>query len=607
LVALAFALAAPASALAETRYVAKTGSDTTACTHPASPCATISYAVAQAQGGDTIQIGPGNYTEWVQADKVLTFVGAGAGTVDGTPAATLVHPPVKSGYGYPAFELPRGGTLRSLRAEGGDSNSSPGGFGDGGGNGVDFHSMFAEPASLRLENVVAVGGNGAPGALSQGSGGEGAQILSGPGPVSVSIVESELAGGQGFLAEGLSIRGDSASGEMLRSRVANGDIAGSGIHVGSDAELTLTEVDVVSEEDAAILYDGRLTVRRSRLRSEAYRALIVSGGPEESPEAELIDSLVASVGFPAATVDVEEGGAGSLKVLDSTLVARGGEGGLVANREDYGGPASVTLRNSIVRLLDPAEAAVDLLAFKGGSIDAAFSSFSSVEAKEGAAVTSPGSGSNFAGPPGFIDEGNGVYVLQNSSPLIDRGDPSIVAAGQLDLLGNPRSLDGNRDCLAAPDIGAYEVTGQDVPCDPPPTISRFGMTNRVFAPAGGRARTSARKRKVKRGTRFTYALSEPASVAIAISRKSRGRRVKRAGKARCVKPTPKKTKPRCVRFTKVTTLTGDERAGRQATPFSGRVRGKALKTGRYRATIVATDGAGQKSLPRRISFRVVRG
>ena len=48
-------------------------------------------------------------------------------------------------------------------------------------------------------------------------------------------------------------------------------------------------------------------------------------------------------------------------------------------------------------------------------------------------------------------------------------------------------------------------------------------------------------------------------------------------------------------------------AGRQSLRFSGRLRGKPLKPGGYRATIVAVDSAGQASDPRRVSFRVVHG
>lgn len=66
----------------------------------------------------------------------------------------------------------------------------------------------------------------------------------------------------------------------------------------------------------------------------------------------------------------------------------------------------------------------------------------------------------------------------------------------------------------------------------------------------------------------------------------------------------RKGKPRWV---KVTTLTAQKGLGKQLTPFSGRVKGKPLSPGRYRAQITATDSAGQASEPRQLSFRIVSG
>jgi hypothetical protein len=39
--------------------------------------------------------------------------------------------------------------------------------------------------------------------------------------------------------------------------------------------------------------------------------------------------------------------------------------------------------------------------------------------------------------------------------------------------------------------------------------------------------------------------------------------------------------------------------------FSGRIGKKALKPGRYRATLRAKDPAGNRSAPRRITFRIL--
>jgi hypothetical protein len=49
-----------------------------------------------------------------------------------------------------------------------------------------------------------------------------------------------------------------------------------------------------------------------------------------------------------------------------------------------------------------------------------------------------------------------------------------------------------------------------------------------------------------------------------------------------------------------------EQAGSQRTPFSGRLKGRALKPGSYRARVVAKDRAGARSRESRVAFQVVR-
>ena len=41
-------------------------------------------------------------------------------------------------------------------------------------------------------------------------------------------------------------------------------------------------------------------------------------------------------------------------------------------------------------------------------------------------------------------------------------------------------------------------------------------------------------------------------------------------------------------------------------PFSGRIGKRALPAGTYRATLLATDMAGNKSVPTQLTFRIVR-
>jgi hypothetical protein len=116
-----------------------------------------------------------------------------------------------------------------------------------------------------------------------------------------------------------------------------------------------------------------------------------------------------------------------------------------------------------------------------------------------------------------------------------------------------------------------------------PAISSLSLSAPVFRV---KARAAAAK-LVPRGTRVRFTLSEPASVRFAITRGSRTGRWLRAG-----------------------TFVRPGVAGPNAVRFTGRLRmrgqARALRTGRYRIALVATDAAGNASAPERRRFRVIR-
>jgi hypothetical protein len=117
--------------------------------------------------------------------------------------------------------------------------------------------------------------------------------------------------------------------------------------------------------------------------------------------------------------------------------------------------------------------------------------------------------------------------------------------------------------------------------DVAPVFLGASITNRVFAVVP-KARGAAR-RKPPRGTTFRYTLSEAATVRIVIQRRRKGGRFVRRG-----------------------TLKAPGKAGANKKRFGGRIRGKALRRGRYRAVLRATDATGHKAKAKRLSFRIVR-
>jgi hypothetical protein len=134
----------------------------------------------------------------------------------------------------------------------------------------------------------------------------------------------------------------------------------------------------------------------------------------------------------------------------------------------------------------------------------------------------------------------------------------------------------------------------------PLTLTRFRITNRRFhvarrhRPAGG-PRTPA-------GTAFRYSLSARARVRIAITRLLPGRR---RADGRCVSLARlRPTKP-CRRRIGVGALSVVAAGGDRRIRFSGRLKGRRLPPGRYRASITAT-AAGVVTPARRLTFTIAR-
>jgi len=136
--------------------------------------------------------------------------------------------------------------------------------------------------------------------------------------------------------------------------------------------------------------------------------------------------------------------------------------------------------------------------------------------------------------------------------------------------------------------------------DAPPAISSLSLARRTFR-VGPRPRGGSRR--VRSGTAFRFTLSEAARVSFTIERATSGRRVR----GRCRAPTPRNRRARrCTRYVRAGGFARQLALGRRRVSFSGRLRGRALRRGRYRVVIVARDGAGNRSRRHSAAFRVVR-
>ena len=137
----------------------------------------------------------------------------------------------------------------------------------------------------------------------------------------------------------------------------------------------------------------------------------------------------------------------------------------------------------------------------------------------------------------------------------------------------------------------------------PPVIKKLKLTRTKFK-VNKKAKAPKIAKKVAAGTLIKYALSEPATLKIQVEKPAGGRKVGRS----CVKPgkSNKKKKP-CVRYVSLgTALNLSARAGNRSTPFSGKVKSKVLKAGKYRLVLLASDAEGNTSKLSTAKFRIVK-
>jgi Tol biopolymer transport system component len=208
-----------------------------------------------------------------------------------------------------------------------------------------------------------------------------------------------------------------------------------------------------------------------------------------------------------------------------------------------------------------------------------------------------------SGPPAF--------GLISNTPNNRAAYPSLSPDGQCMAFS---ALGHNAIAGAAGDYDTayvYVVSGS---CPKPtplavaskPTLRRVSMKSKRFRVTKQRTARIAAKRKRRKapaGTAFRFTLDVRANVTIRIHRQLAGRKVGRA----CRRPAPRlRGHKRCKRYALAGGLSRRGlAAGRRSVKFSGRIGRKALKPGRYRATLYAANSAG-RSKSVKLAFRVVR-
>ena len=195
-----------------------------------------------------------------------------------------------------------------------------------------------------------------------------------------------------------------------------------------------------------------------------------------------------------------------------------------------------------------------------------------------------------------------------------RVGPDLLAGGEQGRIG-ARAFSGFARFIA-PRPPVVPISGDQpgpipaTPSAPPPDktaplLSALSLTNKLFAVGPKPTALTAAKRRVKKGTKFRWTLSEAATTRIQIKLERKG--IKKGRRCVAAKPGQKvPRKKRCVALQSKGTLRRAGKQGRNSLAFSGRMGKRALKPGSYRAVFTATDAAGNRSLAKTLKFRIVR-
>jgi hypothetical protein len=556
----ALALALPAIASARTTfYVDESSGDDANLCNLAEPCRTISSAVSKARGasypgGDDIRVAPGTYDEHVilgSQDDGVVIDGAGvptlghAGTViriDDTSFAGVVHV---------------GGddiTVRDLVVVAPSPPPSPMG-------------IYVTGARFLLESAA------------------------------VRMLDSESVG------SGIALSSDAEDAALEHVRVS-GTWDGDGVI--SAAPGLLIEDSWIDGGDSMLggaldLRAGTTTVRRSRLEQDypdAFSTVFLDPNDAPGQVGLVAESTLITGGTRGVDVHTGEGTSASLALrhvtIDAATPGEAGNGPSVRANADAG-TIDVDVESSLLM-----EGVHETYGDGSVTLRCRYTHLAPSPCEGEGQVTSD------ALAWGFADLAGGDYRLAPGSTAVDSGAPAGLAVGESleDLAHAQRVVDGDGDCGARTDRGAYELQAPPVdpsgcpgpvsdppapdPAPDPPVPGPASNPPSDGAPVDRVAPLLSRVRatpgRAGRGIRVSFSLSEPARMTIVLQRKRRPRAGRRA------------------RWARFHVLRGDGQPGRNS--ISSRLSGRRLAAGSYRARILAMDAAGNRSRRRVVSFQV---
>ena len=606
---------APAARAASTRFVATAahgGSDgggANTCLSSTAPCLTVQHAVSEAATGDTIQIGPGVFTEAVSTSEQLSFVGAGAGTSTFNPSSDTAIDAASTGSPGLTVSANVSATVTGLRIRGGV-------FNDGGGGEVEpaiwDNASSAGPA-LTISNSVLLQANPAsPDEIDP------ALLVTSAKTV---VQNSTIVGYE----DGISVEHTGATLSLQESTVMTPAPASAGLSANIRAAVLVTGASATINDSTLVgltaLYDRAAGANVTRTLMRSSGATVVLADEGSGPTLDIRDSVAVSTGSTfgvhsealAVAVDsstMSEPEVPTISLTGDTVFAYSNQVALALDVTDAAIGTHVDTRNTILHALDTSGGSGnDDIATSTQAInwDLGYTDYTQTS---GVGVPPPGSGTNVDALPEFNSATD--LRLSSSSPLFDKGDPSVVLPGETDILGEPRSEPHTCGAPDRPDLGAYEAAPPPCPIHvvptPVPTLTNVRQSHKTWRDGGKLATVSRKHHKHKRkapvGTTFSFALNTASQLTLTFTESQKGRRVH----GKCVAQTKRnKHKRSCTRTVPAGAISlGAAPAGTDTIAFQGRVSGsRKLKPGRYSVQIMAANSAGHATSAK-LSFTIVK-
>jgi hypothetical protein len=447
-------------------------------------------------------------------------------------------------------------------------------------------------------NALTLSGLGSHGAVTLNTG-IGADTTNVPASSDVGILNINGQSG----SDVVNLGGNASGVQHLKGAVSVTNPGATALSVNDSADSTARTVNVGATAVTGLAPGG--------INYSGVNALTIDGSsPSDAftvvPSATTTDTVIGggtgSGPLPGNTLTMDLSGATS-PLLGGTSNATGAHGSWTFSNLHPVGFANMQSLNPTALSLDNASTTVA----GSGSSPLGFS------ATLLAPATQPVSAS-YATADGTATAASGAYQPASGSvtfPVgVDNQTISVMALGQ-PIVRSPQtvklSLSNPVNAMLERSTGTGTIT--DSYLTPPPSIAPV-LTNLAQTHATWREGTAlatiSRKAKPRPpvGSTFSFDLSEAATVALTFNQTVSGRK----SHGRCVSLTKHNRKSRACRLVVPRgplQLTGH--AGTNQIRFQGRFsRTGKLKPGRYTLVIVATNGAGQHSTSRTLTFVIVR-